>query len=83
MLQLGISLKSILSREPPFDRPKRGKKEKKNQARKDQDSQAQEKRVPAQKQKPRSRPGPSRSGVQRGGSNPQQNHRGGKRGGAV
>jgi len=83
MLRLGISLKSILSKEPSFDRPKGGKREKKKQARKDQDSQTQEKRVPAQKQKPRPRPGPSHSGVQRGGSNPQQNHRGGKRGGAV
>ena len=83
MLQLGISLKSILLRESPFDRPKRDKKGKKYHARKDQDKQAQEKRAPAQKQKPRPRPGPSHSGVQRGSSNPQQNGRGGKRGGAV
>lgn len=83
MLQLGISLESILSREPPSVavRPKKPRKVKKNQTKQDQDKQAQEKRVPVQKPKPRSRPGSPRSGVQRGGSNTHQNGRGGKRGG--
>jgi len=85
MLQLGISLESILSREPPTwrdaaGRPKRAKKEKKNLAKKDQDKQAQEKGVPAEKPKPRSRPGSPHSGVQRGGNNMRQSGRGGKRG---
>jgi len=85
MLQLGISLKSILSREPPAwpntpGRLKKVKGGKKKQAKKDQDKQAQEKRVSAEKPKPRSRPGSPHSGVRSGSSNAHRNGRAGKRG---
>lgn len=83
MLQLGISLESILSRDPPAwqnppPRPKKVKKGKKK-TKKDQDKQAQEKRVPTEKPKPRPRPEPSHSGVQGGSSNTTRNGRGRKR----
>ena len=82
MLQLGISLESILSREIPAWRnpvglPKRARKGRKNRTKKDQDKDALDKRVPAQKPKP---PGYPNSGVQRGSSNTHQRGRGGKKG---
>jgi len=79
MLQLGISMEPILSREPPnpVGRPKKAKKDK---AKKIRGEQTQERRASAQKPKPRSRPGSPHSGVQRGGGNMHQNGRGGKRG---
>ena len=83
MLKLGISLESILSREPPnypAGRPRKAKKVK-DKAKKNQGKQAQENGAPEQKQKPRSRPGSPHSGMQRGGSNAaHQNGQGGRRG---
>lgn len=82
MLQLGIPLESIFSREPPNPTggPRKAKKGKKYKGKKVQDKQVQEKGASAQKPKPRSRPGSPHSGVRRGGSNTHQNGRGGKRG---
>ena len=82
MLQLGISLESILSKEPPARQNAAGrpKKAKRRQNKKDQNKQVQEKRVPAEKPKPRSRPGSPHTGVRRGSSNTHQGGRGGKRG---
>ena len=84
MLQLGISLESILSREPPVwqnpaGRPKHARKGKK-QADNDKDKQVQENRVPAKEPKARSQSKPPHSGVHRGGSNTHPNGRVGKSG---
>lgn len=79
MVQLGIPLESILLREPPawrnaVGRPRKAKKGKKDQTKRDQGKEAQEKGVPGQKPKPPQSP---QSGVQRRGNN--QRGRGGKR----
>jgi hypothetical protein len=61
MLQLGISLESILSRGPPVwrnttGRPKEARKGRKDQTKKDQNKQPQERKVQGEQPKPRPRP---------------------------
>ena len=90
MLQLGISLRSILLREPlnyAAGHPEKAKKGKENKAKKNQDrpkkgqdEQAQEKGPSVQKPEPQSLPGSPHSGVQISGNGADQNGQGGRRG---